>query len=114
MWTAVFDRLHTPEQVWAVGGEDRVAWSITLFEVRDANGWVILVPRAQSLFVEACMYCRSWPMLPLLDASKHNGATCCENDSMFLLHFPLPSLAGVPQRWFHMQVLNAPWGWLMS
>ena len=42
---------------------------------------------------------RSWPMLLLLDACKYNGATCCENDSMFLLHFPLPSLAAVTPRW---------------
>ena len=32
----------------------------------------------------------------------HVGSTalsCCENDSMLMLHFPLASLAGVSQRW---------------
>ena len=48
----------------------------------------------------------------LLDASKNDGAICCENDSMSLLHFPGPCLAeGFAVG--SMRVLHVRRGWLM-
>ena len=72
------------------------------------NGWVKLVRHGSRSLGLAC---RAWSML-LLDACKHNGATCCENDSMSLLHTPRPCLAGGLTVGF-MQTMHVRWRWLI-